>query len=76
MNTMDAMRFVFNREPISQAGRRGFDPRLPLFQSNNLEFLFRVSTPKLPPTKGSLQLTSAELSFSTASIFAANEVAV
>ena len=29
--TMDGMRFVFNREPISQAGRRGFDPRLPLF---------------------------------------------
>jgi len=26
--TMDVMRFVFNRDPISQAGRRGFDPRL------------------------------------------------
>ena len=24
------MRFIFNRDPISQAGRRGFDPRLPL----------------------------------------------
>jgi len=23
---MDAMRFIFNRDPISQAGRRGFDP--------------------------------------------------
>jgi hypothetical protein len=28
--TMDAMLFTFNRYPISQAGRRGFDPRLPL----------------------------------------------
>jgi hypothetical protein len=27
---MDAMRFIFNRNPIPQAGRRGFDPRLPL----------------------------------------------
>src|SRR5439155_5121016 len=28
--------FRFNRRPSSQAGRRGFDPRLPLFPSNNL----------------------------------------
>ena len=27
---MDAMLFIFNGSPISQAGRRGFDPRLPL----------------------------------------------
>jgi hypothetical protein len=27
---MDAMRFIFNRDPISQAGRRGRDPRLAL----------------------------------------------
>ncbi len=26
------MRFVFNLHPISQAGRRGFDPRLPLLE--------------------------------------------
>ena len=26
---MDAMGFIFNRYPTSQAGRRGFDPRLP-----------------------------------------------
>jgi hypothetical protein len=31
--TMDAMRFIFNRDPISQAGRRRFDPRLPLLVS-------------------------------------------
>jgi len=30
--TMDAMDFIFNRYPISQAGRRGFDPRLPLVE--------------------------------------------
>jgi|GEM_PF-4816630 len=27
---MDAMYFVFNRDPISQAGRRRFEPGLPL----------------------------------------------
>jgi carboxymethylenebutenolidase len=30
------MFFIFNVEPISQAGRRGFDPRLPLHVFNNL----------------------------------------
>ena len=31
------MLFVFNRRPFSQAGRRGFDPRLPLFKINKLQ---------------------------------------
>ena len=30
------MLFIFNRRPISQAGRRGFDPRLPLFFNSSL----------------------------------------
>jgi hypothetical protein len=37
MGAMDAMLFIFNRRPISQAGRRGFDPRLPLFVINVLQ---------------------------------------
>ena len=33
---MSAMFHIFNRLAISQAGRRGFEPRLPLHLSNNL----------------------------------------
>src|ERR1044071_1687547 len=35
MNTMDAKVSVFNPRSISQAGRRGFESRLPLQQSSN-----------------------------------------
>jgi hypothetical protein len=34
--------------PASQAGRRGFDPRLPLFNINNLEATLHGLTAKLP----------------------------
>ena len=40
--------FRFNRRPISQAGRRGFDPRLPLFPFNKLETALHGVTAKLP----------------------------
>jgi len=45
---MDAMCFVFNRDTISQAGRRGFDPRLPLFQKQELRFASSRSAAFLP----------------------------
>jgi hypothetical protein len=44
MNAVDAMFFIYEIRPNSQAGRRGFDPRLPLFNINNLEILFTVLT--------------------------------
>jgi hypothetical protein len=33
INTVDVYVFYFQFSSISQAGRRGFDPRLPLFES-------------------------------------------
>lgn len=30
INAVDAIVLIFNRQPVSQAGRRGFDFRLPL----------------------------------------------
>jgi hypothetical protein len=39
---MDAMFFVFNRDTISQAGRRRFDPGLPLFSFNSLRLFVRL----------------------------------
>ena len=36
MNAVDAKFCIFNLWSISQAGRRGFDPRLPLHLFNNL----------------------------------------
>src|SRR5262245_21177575 len=40
--------FRFNRRPDSQAGRRGFDPRLPLFLINNLGSPIQKSAAVLP----------------------------
>ena len=37
IDAVDAMLFIINLKSISQAGRRGFEPRLPLHLFNNLE---------------------------------------
>ena len=37
--------FIYNRHPFSQAGRRGFDPRLPLHVFNELHVLPRLQKP-------------------------------
>ena len=36
INAIEGKLFICNRIPTSQAGRRGFDPRLPLFPFSNL----------------------------------------
>jgi len=36
IDAIDAMVFIFNLQLTSQAGRRGFDPHLPLHLFNNL----------------------------------------
>ena len=51
---MDVMCYVFNRDPISQAGRRRFEPGLPLFESITCGYLFFVDTPILPLSDGSV----------------------
>jgi len=48
---MDAMCFVFNRDTISQAVRRGFDPRLPLLESIVCRCRLISDTPLLPLRK-------------------------
>jgi len=45
---MEAMCFVFNRDTISQAGRRRFEPGLPLFESIAYGELFFAKLPLLP----------------------------
>ena len=42
------MFFRFNRRPFSQAGRRGFDPRLPLLESTIWDFRISLVTPFTP----------------------------
>jgi predicted nuclease of predicted toxin-antitoxin system len=43
--------FRFNRRPLFQAGRRGFDPRLPLLKSIVYGLLFSIEFPLLPLRK-------------------------
>src|SRR5258708_38620272 len=43
INAIDAMYFIFKRQSISQAGRRRFDPGLPLHVFNSLEVFQVVS---------------------------------
>jgi hypothetical protein len=45
INAVDAKICVFNLRSISQAGRRGFDPRPPLHPFNTLEKLAEGCTP-------------------------------
>src|SRR5215469_15238202 len=44
---------INKRGPVSQAGRRGFDPRLPLFPINNLGAILRGGYRKITPLRGS-----------------------
>jgi hypothetical protein len=63
--------FRFNRRPISQAGRRGFDLRLPLFFFSNLQPSEFACSPMQPIR---FQFTSADSSALTAPIRLANDV--
>jgi hypothetical protein len=44
---------IYNRNPFSQAGRRGFDPRLPLQLFNNLQDTFTPCSVCAPLVSGS-----------------------
>jgi len=53
--------FIYNRDPFSQAGRRGFDPRLPLQEiqqfvdlhdhSEMIEYVIQQNDPASAPPK-------------------------
>jgi len=45
IDAVDAKEFIFNLQTISQAGRRGFDPRLPLQLFNNLTSIAQHPSP-------------------------------
>ena len=55
IETVNAKFFIYNLASASQAGRRGFDPRLPLFNINSLEAILHGITAKLRNVSVSLE---------------------